>query len=156
MSSKIEHEVDTYIKVRKNIVLILNDAGSCERFLSKPNNNRVPSMYQLLEDHVGYDKKDWGYHIAPKLKLRATPRQLTNYSTAIDLLLMIDESISEDPTLMRKILWLRATRNSYTAIGKYLIYHRTTIKRMYDTVLDKLTNKIIKESLDIYDKKFSY
>jgi len=156
MLSKIEHEVDIYIRVRKNIILTLNDAGSCERFLSKPNNNRVPSMYQLLEDHVGYDKKDWGYHIAPKLKLRATPRQLTNYSTAIDLLLMIDESISEDPTLMRKILWLRATRNSYTAIGKYLIYHRTTIKRMYDTVLDKLTNKIIKESLDIYDKKFSY
>ena len=156
MSSKIEHEVDIYIRVRKNIILTLNDAGSCERFLSKPNNNRVPSMYQLLEDHVGYDKKDWGYHIAPKLKLRATPRQLTNYSTAIDLLLMIDESISEDPTLMRKILWLRATRNSYTAIGKYLIYHRTTINRMYDTVLDELTNKIIKESLDIYDKKFSY
>ena len=55
-----------------------------------------------------------------------------------------------------KILWLRATRNSYTAIGKYLIYHRTTIKRMYDSILDKLTNKIIKESLDIYDKKFTY
>ena len=62
----------------------------------------------------------------------------------------------EDPLLMRKILWLKATRNSYTAIGKYLIYHRTTIKRMYDNVLDKLTNKIIKESLDIFDKKFSY
>ena len=156
MSSKIEHEVDVYIKVRKNIILILNDAGSCERFLAKPNNNRVPSMYQLLEDHVGYDKKDWGFYIRPKLKLRATPRQLTNYSTAIDLLLMIDESISDDPTLMRKILWLKATRNSYTAIGKYLIYHRTTIKRMYDNILDKLTNKIIKESLDIFDKKFSY
>jgi hypothetical protein len=156
MSSKIEHEVDVYIKVRKNIILILNDAGSCERFLAKPNNNRVPSMYQLLEDHVGYDKKDWGFYIRPKLKLRATPRQLTNYSTAIDLLLMIDESISDDPTLMRKILWLKATRNSYTAIGKYLIYHRSTIKRMYDNILDKLTNKIIKESLDIFDKKFSY
>ena len=156
MSSKIEHEVDVYIKVRKNIILILNDAGSCERFLKAPSNKRCPSMYQLLEDHVGYDKKDWGYHIVPKLKLRATPKQLTNYSTAIDLLLMIDENISDDPTLMRKILWLRATRNSYTAIGKYLIYHRTTIKRMYDNVLDKLTNKIIKESLDIFDKKFSY
>lgn len=156
MSSKIEHEVDVYIRVRKNIILILNDAGSCERFLAKPNNNRVPSMYQLLEDHVGYDKRDWGFYIKPKLKLRATPKQLTNYSTAIDLLLMIDESISDDPLLMRKILWLKATRNSYTAIGKYLIYHRTTIKRMYDNILDKLTNKIIKESLDIYDKKFSY
>ena len=155
MSSKIDYEVDRYIKVRKNIVLIMNDAGSCERFLSKPNNKRVPSMYQLLEDHVGYDKKDWGYYVQPKLKLRATPRQLTNYNTAIDLLLMIDEKLFEDPLLMRKILWLRATRNSYTAIGKYLIYHRTTIKRMYDTILDKLTNKVICNSIDIIDKKFS-
>ena len=155
MLSKIEYDVDQYIKVRKNIVLIMNDAGSCERFLSKPNNKRVPSMYQLLEDHVGYDKKDWGYYVQPKLKLRATPRQLTNYNTAIDLLLMIDEKLFEDPLLMRKILWLRATRNSYTAIGKYLIYHRTTIKRMYDTILDKLTNKVICNSIDIIDKKFS-
>ena len=155
MLSKIEHSVDQYVKVRKNIILIMNDAGSCERFLSKPNNNRCPSMYQLLEDHVGYDKKDWGYYITPKLKLRATPRQLTNYETAIDLLLMIDEKLFEDPLLMRKILWLKATRNSYTAIGKYLIYHRTTIKRMYDTILDKLTNKVICNSIDIIDKKFS-
>ena len=133
----------------------MNDAGSCERFLAKPNNKRVPSMYQLLEDYVGYDKRDWGYYITPKLKLRATPRQLTNYETAIDLLLMIDEKLFDDPLLMRKILWLRATRNSYTAIGKYLIYHRTTIKRMYNNILDKLTNKIISNSIDIINKKFS-
>jgi len=155
MLSKIEYDVDQYIKVRKNIVLIMNDAGSCERFLAKPNNNRCPSMYQLLEDHLGYDKKEWGYYVTPKLKLRATPRQITNYETAIDLLLMIDEKLFEDPLLMRKVLWLRATRNSYSAIGKYLIYHRTTIKRMYDNILDKLTNKIICNSIDIIDKKFS-
>jgi len=51
-------------------------------------------------------------------------------------------------------LWLRAKRNSFVRIGKYLVYHRTTIKRMYDKILDSLTNKIIKESLDIYDRKF--
>ena len=133
----------------------MNDAGSCERFLSKPNNNRCPSMYQLLEDYVGYDKKDWGYHVEKKLKLRATPRQLTNYDTAIDLPHMIDETIFDDPLLMRKILWLKATRNSYSSIGRYLIYHRTTIKRMYENILDKLTNKIICNSIDIIDKKFS-
>ena len=154
MLSKTEYDLDQYLRVRKNIVLVLNDAGSCERFLSKPNNKRCPSMYQLLESYVGYDKKDWGYYVAPKLKLRATPKQLTNYETAIDILLMIDESLSEDPLLMRKILWLKATRNSYSSIGRYLIYHRTTIKRMYDNILDKLANKIIKECLDIYDKKF--
>ncbi len=53
------------------------------------------------------------------------------------------------------LIRLRATRNSYTAIGKYLIYHRTTIKRMYDTILDKLANKIISDSVDIIVKKFS-
>ena len=36
-------------------------------------------------------------------------------------------------------------RNSFSRIGKYLVYHRTTIKRMYDKILDALTNKIIKE-----------
>ena len=155
MLSKIEHELNEYLKVRKNIVLIMNDAGSCERFLSKPNNKRCPSMYQLLETYVGYDKKDWGYYVTPKLKLRATPRQLTHYNLAIDLLLMIDEKLFEDPLLMRKILWLKATRNSFSSIGRYLIYHRTTIKRMYDNILDKLTNKVICNSIDIIDKKFS-
>jgi len=80
---------------------------------------------------------------------------MQNYDTAIDILLMVDDKLCDDPLLIRKILWLKATRNSFTSIGKYLIYHRTTIKRMYDNILDKLTNKIIKESLDIYDKKFS-
>ena len=78
---------------------------------------------------------------------------MTNYGLAIDLLLMVDQ-VSEDPLLDRKILWLRAKRNSFVRIGKYLVYHRTTIKRMYDKILDSLTNKIIKESLDIYDRKF--
>ena len=153
MSSKIEHDVDVYLKVRRNIVMILDDAGRCERFLKAPGNKNTPSMYQIIE--TCYLKSEHGYY-DKKLKLRATPKQLTNYDTAIDLLLMIDETVSDNPLLMKKILWLRATRNSYTAIGKYLIYHRTTIKRMYDKILDSLTNKIIKESVDILDKKFSY
>lgn len=153
MSSKIEHDLNQYIRVRRNISNILDDAGRAERFLSKPNNKRCPSMYKCLETY--YDPKDWGYHVQPKLKLRATPRQIQNYETAIDILGMIDESISDDPLLMRKIVWLKSTRNSFTQIGRYFAYHRTTIKRMYDNVLDKITNKIIKELLDIYDKKFN-
>ena len=153
MLSRIEHNLNQYLKVRNNIVLILSDAGSCERFLSKPNNKNVPSMYQLIE--TSYLKSEHGYWDKIKLKLRATPKQMTNYETAIDLLLMIDEKLFEDPLLMRKILWLKATRNSFSAIGRYLIYHRTTIKRMYDTILDKLANKVIRNSIDIIDKKFS-
>ena len=150
MSSKIEHDLNQYLKVRKNLENIFDDAGRAERFIKAPSNRNVPSMYQLIE--TSYLKSEHGY-FDKTLKLRATPRQMTNYGLAIDLLLMVQD-LSEDPMLDRKILWLRAKRNSYSRIGKYLVYHRTTIKRMYDTILDKLTNKIIKDCLDIYDRKF--
>mgnify|MGYP003110802499 FL=1 len=152
MSSKIEYDLDRYIKVRKHLELVLDDAARAERFIARPNNNRCPSMYQIIE--TGHLPSELGYY-EKKLKLRATPRQMTHYDLAIDLLCMVDQ-VSEDPLLDKKILWLKAKRNSFTKIGKYLVYHRTTIKRMYDNILDALTNKIIKESVDILDKKFSY
>ena len=151
--SKLDKQIDQYLYVRANIVAILADAAIAERFVSAPSNKNVPSMYQLLETH--YDKRDWGYHAEPKLKLRGTPKQMQNYDTAIDLLLMIDNDIDEDPVLMRKISWMRANRNKWTVIGKYFGIHRTSVKRMYDKVLDKLSNKIIAESVDILDKKFN-
>ena len=152
MLSKIEYDLDRYIKVRKHLELVLDDAGRAERYLSKPHNRNVPSMYQLIE--TSYLATEHGYYDKVKLKLRATPKQMQNYDTAIDILLMVDDKLCDDPLLIRKILWLKATRNSFTSIGKYLVYHRTTIKRMYDNILDKLTNKIIKDCLDIYAKKF--
>ena len=152
MSSKIEYDLDRYIKVRKHLELVLDDAARAERFIARPNNNRCPSMYQIIE--TGHLPSELGYY-EKKLKLRAAPRQMTHYDLAIDLLCMVDQ-VSEDPLLDKKILWLKAKRNSFTRIGKYLVYHRTTIKRMYDKILDALTNKIIKESVDILDKKFSY
>ena len=151
--SKIEHEINQYLYVRSNIINILADAAIAERFIRAPNNKRCPSMYQMLETY--YDKKDWGYHVEPKLKLRGTPKQMQNYDTAIDLLLMIETDISDDPVLMRKISWMRANRNKWTNIGKYFGIHRTTVKRMYDRVLDKLSNKVITQSVDIIVKKFS-
>ena len=153
MSSKIDHEVNQYLFVRTNIVSILADAAIAERFIRAPNNRRCPSMYQMLETY--YDKKDWGYHAEPKLKLRGTPKQMQNYDTAIDLLLMIETDISDDPVLMRKISWMRANRNKWTVIGKYFGINRTSVKRMYDRVLDKLSNKVITQSVDILIKKFS-
>ena len=80
---------------------------------------------------------------------------MQNYDTAIDLLLMIETDISEDPVLMRKIIWMRANRNKWTVIGKYFGINRTSVKRMYDKVLDKLSNKVIVSSIDIITKKFS-
>ena len=153
MLSKIEHELDHYLYVRRNIVNILYDAAIAERFLRAPSNRRCPSMYQALETY--YTKKDWGYHAEAKLKLRGTPRQMQNYDTAIDLLLLIETDVSDDPLLMRKIYWMRANRNKWTSIGKYFGFHRTTVKRMYERVLDKLSNKIIATSVDIITKKFS-
>ena len=153
MSSKIDHEINQYLFVRSNIINILADAAIAERFIRAPSNKRCPSMYQILETY--YDKKDWGYHAEPKLKLRGTPKQMQNYDTAIDLLLMIETDISDDPVLMRKISWMRANRNKWTVIGKYFGIHRTSVKRMYDKVLDKLSNKVITQSVDILIKKFS-
>jgi len=153
MSSKLEHNLNQYLYVRTNIINILADAAIAERFIRAPNNRRCPSMYQMLETY--YDKKDWGYHAEPKLKLRGTPKQMQNYDTAIDLLLMIETDISDDPVLMRKISWMRANRNKWTVIGKYFGIHRTSVKRMYDKVLDKLSNKVITQSVDILIKKFS-
>ena len=153
MSSKIDHEINQYLFVRSNIINILADAAIAERFIRAPSNKRCPSMYQILETY--YDKKDWGYHAEPKLKLRGTPKQMQNYDTALDLLLMIETDISDDPVLMRKISWMRANRNKWTNIGKYFGIHRTTVKRMYDRVLDKLSNKVISQSVDIIVKKFS-
>ena len=153
MSSKIDHSINQYLFVRSNIINILADAAIAERFIRAPNNKRCPSMYQILETY--YDKKDWGYHAEPKLKLRGTPKQMQNYDTALDLLLMIETDISDDPVLMRKISWMRANRNKWTVIGKYFGIHRTSVKRMYDKVLDKLSNKVIAQSVDILIKKFS-
>lgn len=153
MSSKIDHDLNQYLYVRSNVVNILDDAARAERFLAAPNNKRCPSMYKLLETY--YDPKDWGYHVTPKLKIRATPNQIQNYDTAIDLLLMIDETLTDEPVLMRKVMWLKANRMKWTSIGKYFGIHRSTVKRMYDNVLDKLISKIIKECLDILSKKFN-
>ena len=153
MLSKIEHEFNRYLFVRGNIINVLADAAIAERFIRKPSNNRCPSMYQTLETY--YDKRDWGYHVEPKLKLRGTPKQMQNYETALDLLLMIETDISDDAVLMRKIFWMRANRSKWTSIGKYFGINRTTVKRMYETVLDKLSNKVIVSSIDIISKKFS-
>lgn len=153
MSSKIDHDLNQYLYVRSNVVNILDDAARAERFLAAPNNKRCPSMYKLLETY--YDQRDWGYHVTPKLKIRATPNQIQNYDTAIDLLLMIDETLTDEPVLMRKVMWLKANRMKWTSIGKYFGIHRSTVKRMYDNVLDKLISKIIKECLDILSKKFN-
>ena len=63
------------------------------------------------------------------------------------------KEVFDNPRLARKLLWLRANRFQWTKLGKQFGYHRTTIKKMYETILDKLSNKL-KNNLYIFDKIF--
>ena len=149
--------IEKQLNVEKNIIRILDDAAYAEKFLSKPNNKRCPSMFQLIEETCGYtkyDKEDYGYHVNNKLKLRATPRQMTHYGLAIDLLLMIKEDVSDDPVFARKLLWLRASRIPFTKLAKLYGFHRTTLKRKYEIILERLAEKVRINFIDKYDKVF--
>ena len=151
MQKTLERIIEEKIKLESYIVEILDDAAYAERFLSRPHNRNCPSMYRILD--YCYDKKDLGYYDKPKMVLRATPRQMTRYELAIDILMEIDKSVSDNPRVARKLLWLRANRFKWTKLGKFFGYHRTTIKKMYEIILDKLSNKL-KNNLYIYDKIF--
>ena len=151
MRKSLERVIEEKIKLEAMIVDILDDAAYAERFISKPNNKRCPSMYKILD--YCYEKKDIGYYDKPKLVLRATPRQMTRYNLALDILLEIDQTVSDNPREARKLLWLRANRFQWTKLGKQFGYHRTTIKKMYETILDKLSIKL-KNNLYIFDKIF--
>ena len=152
MRKSIERIIEEKLKLEELVVEILSDAAYAERFISKPNNNRQPSMYKLL-DFIR-ERKDIGFYDRPKLILRATPRQMTRYGLALDILCLIDKDISDDPNLDRKLLWLRANRFQWTKLGRFFGFHRTTIKRRYEIVLDKLCIKL-KNNFDNFDKIFN-
>ena len=152
MRKSLERVIEEKIKLEAMIVDILDDAAYAERFITKPNNKRCPSMYKILD--YCYEKKDIGYYDKPKLVLRATPRQMTRYNLALDILMEIDQTVSDNPREARKLLWLRANRFKWTKLGNFFGYHRTTVKRMYENILDKLSNKL-KNNLYIYDKIFN-
>ena len=153
----INNKIEKQLNCERNIIRILDDAAYAERFLAKPNNKRHPSMFKLIEETCGYikyDKEDYGYHVNNKLKIRATPRQMTHYGLAIDFLLEVKDDVSEDPVTARKLLWLRANRIKWSTLSKMFGKHRTTVKRMYEIVLSRLATKINSTTLDKYDKFF--
>ena len=153
----INKQIERQLNCEKNIIRILDDAAFAEKFLAKPNNKRCPTMYQLIETACGYepyDKEDYGYHVDNKLKLRATPRQMTHYGLATDMILEVKEDISDDPVLDRKLLWLRANRIKWSTMAKMFGKHRTTVKKMYEIILNRLATKINATMLDKYDKFF--
>ena len=147
----LKYVLDQKLRIEKNIVWILDDAAYAERFLAKPNNKRCPSMYSLIE--TCYTPEDFGYY-TKKFVLRATPKQMTHYSFAIDLLLLIKEDIYDNPVEARKLLWLRANRHPFTKLAKMFGYHRTTLKRKYEMILERLADKVRLNFLDKFDKIF--
>ena len=98
----------------------------CERLMSKPKAPGTPAMWDLLD--MAYDVKDVGYYEKKPLKLRANPKQMTCWELAIDLLLLIDLE-------QRRLIWGRAMRFSWVALGRKFGVHRTTAKKRYMTAL---------------------
>ena len=139
------------VDLEYQIIKLIEDAVYVERFFAKPHNRNCPSMYSLID--MAYTKDDYGYW-THKLKLRATPKQVSRWEFVIEMLLMIEKDISDDPVLDRKILWLRANRIKWTTLGKMFGKHRTTVKKMYEIILNRLATKINATMLDKYDKFF--
>ena len=144
------HYLKQDILTINNIVNLFEDAARTERFISKPRHPGAPTMYDILI--TSYDKSDIGYY-QKQLKLRASPRQITRWEFAIDMLMLVDKDIVDNPIEVREMIWMRAKKYKWTELAKHFGYHRTTIKRMYGTIIDKLSNKL-KNNLYIYDKIF--
>jgi len=132
---KLKEEIANEIQ----IIHLLDEAAFTEKFLSKPKPPHAPSMYDLIttsysEDEIGYYKKE--------LKMRATPRQITRWEFAIDVLLMIEPDISKDSLFDKKLVWLRANRFKWSKISRLLGMHRTTLRLRYERLLEQLTRKV--------------
>ena len=139
----IESVLAEQIATETQVSLLLADAARTERFLSKPRPPNAPAMYDLLA--TSYEVGDWSYYEKALLKLRATPRQITRWDFAIDVLLAVDINISKDPVLDRQILWMRANRYKWTHIAKHFGFNRSTLKSRYTNLLCRLCRKIKKE-----------
>ena len=138
LAVKLKEEIANEIK----IIHLLDEAAFTERFLSKPKPPKAPTMYDLIT--TSYSPEDIGFY-KRELKLRATPRQISRWEFAIDVLLLIDKDICEDPLMYRKLFWLRANRFKWSKLGRYFGYNRTTLKRMYQKVLEQLSRKVKKQ-----------
>ena len=130
------------VDLEYQIIKLIEDAVYVERFFAKPHNRNCPSMYSLID--MAYTKDDYGYW-TQRLKLRATPKQVTRWEFVIQLLLMIEKDISDDPVFARRLLWLRGSHYKWTRLGKHFGYHRTTLKNKYLTILERLAIKVRKE-----------
>jgi len=136
----IETQLKTAVYAFTNLVSLIDEAARTERFLSGPKPPKAASMYDLLQ--TTYMQGDWAYYEKQLSKLRATPKQITRWEFAIDALIAVDAEISKDPVLDRQIIWMRANRFKWTAIGKHFGFTRHQVRNRYEKVLSRLCNKI--------------
>jgi len=136
----IERQLKTAVFAFTNLVSLIDEAARTERFLSGPKPPKAASMYDLLQ--TTYMQGDWAYYEKQLSKLRATPKQITRWEFAIDALIAVDAEISKDPVLDRQIIWMRANRFKWTAIGKHFGFTRHQVRNRYEKVLSRLCNKI--------------
>ena len=136
----IEVQLKTAVYAFTNLVSLIDEAARTERYLSAPRGPRASSMYDLLQ--TTYMQGDWAYYEKQLLKLRATPKQVTRWEFAIEALLAVDADISKDPILDKQIIWMKANRYKWTAIGKHFGFTRHQVRNRYEKVLTRLLNKI--------------
>ena len=130
--------------IAPKIVEVFDLAGRAERLMPGLKKPASPSMYQLLE--MSYDKKDLGFYDKKPLKLRANPKQIACWDLAIDLLTKVPKLEN------RRLIWAKAMRFSWVALGKQFGCHRTTIKKRYISAILDLEFRLDKLTLDKIDK----
>ena len=136
---------DVYAVVRDQITtanqiqVLLADAARTERFIAKPKHPGSPSMYDLIT--VSHTAEEKQYH-KKELKLRATPKQVSRWEFAIDILNLIDSKISKDPLLDKQIIWLRANRFRWSSLARQFFMNRSTLKSRYEKILYRLVDRV--------------
>ena len=108
--------------------------------ISKPGQ---PRMYDLLE--MSYDPKDIGFYDKKGLKLRANAKQISCWELAIDLIAKIPKIDH------RRLVWARAMRYNWSALGRRFGLHRVTVQRRYKTIILDLETALPKTMLDRID-----
>ena len=132
--------------IAHKIIEIFEIAGRTERLMPGLNalKPKVPRMFDLLE--MSYDPKDIGFYDKKPMKLRANNQQIACWELAIDLLSKIEKL--ED----RRLIWAKACRFSWVALGKQFGCHRVTIKKKYMAAIFNLEFSLDKSVVDKIDK----
>ena len=125
------------------IVDIFDTAGRTERMMPNIKKPGVPKMFDILE--MSYDAKDFGFYDKKHLKLRANSKQIACWEMAIDLLAKIPKVEN------RRLVWARAMRFNWSALGRQFGLHRVTVQRRYKSVILDLESNLDKLTLDKID-----